>query len=324
MRVLVVGAGAIGQVFGLHFQQGGAEVSFLVRPKYADDARKGFVMYRQNGAPYMPLRFQGFGVESDQDEAMKQDWDLVVLALSSVALRSGDWLDRLGQSMGSANLLSLVPEMDGTQYLASRFPEGRVAWGMLSVVSFQAPLEGQPMPEPGVAFWFPPLSPLGFSGPDAVVNAFLPVLKRGSMPAKRVESVEAEVAIAGPILDKIILSLECAGWKFDALRRDPELLGLAVQAIREAWVLADKVHGAKPPLPLRLLRPFMLRFALWLAPKILPFDLEKFFDFHYHKVGEQTLMHMADQLAACKEHGVENPAMRALASRVRKGRGCLD
>jgi 2-dehydropantoate 2-reductase len=321
MRVLVVGAGAIGQVFGLCFQQGGAEVSFLVRPKYADAARRGFVMYRQNSAPHTPLRFEGFGVQSDQDEAMEQPWDLVVLALSSVALRSGDWLERLGQSMGPANLLCLVPETDGPEYIASRFPEGRVAWGMLSVISFQAPLASQPRLEPGVAFWFPPLSALGFGGPDAVVNTFLPVLKRGGMPAKRVDSVHAEVAIAGPILDKVILSLACAGWTFQGLRRDPDLLHLAVQAIGEAWVLAERVHGVKPPVVLRLLRPFMLRWTLWLAPHVLPFDLEQFFDFHYHKVGEQTRMHMADQLAACEAHGVDNPAMRELASRVKQGRG---
>ncbi len=321
MRVLIVGAGAIGQVFGVHFQRGGADVSFLVRPKYAEAARAGFTLYRLNGAPDQPEAFEGFGVESDQDEAMKQDWDLVVLALSSVALRSGDWLERLGKSLGTAKLLALVPEPGGNEYLMSRMPPGSVAWGMLSVISYQAPLPDQVLPKPGIAFWFPPLSALGFSGPAEVVNAFLPVLKRGGMPVKRVQSVADEVALAGPILDKIIQSLECADWSFATLRRDPELLGLAVQAMGESWALAEKVHGLKPPLPLRLLRPFMLRATLWAAPHVLSFDLERFFDFHYHKVGEQTLMHMGEQLEACAHHQVPNPAMRELSRRIREGRG---
>ncbi|NCG19005.1 MAG: hypothetical protein GWP91_08340 [Rhodobacterales bacterium] len=323
MRVLIVGAGAIGQVFGVHFQRGGAEVSFLVRPKYAEAARAGFTLYRLNGSPDVPESFQGFGVESDQDEAMKKDWDLVVLALSSVAIRSGDWLHRLGASLGDAKLLSLVPETNGTDFLTGHMPPGRVAWGMLSVISYQAPLPHQTLPNPGIAFWFPPLSSLAFSGPEDVVSSFLPVLRNGGMPVKRVDSVEHEVALAGPILDKIIQSLECAGWSFETLRKDPELLTLAVQAMGESWDLANKVHGVRPPLPMRMLRPFMLRGVLWATPWFLSFDLERFFDFHYHKVGEQTLMHMGEQIESCEQNRVANPAMRALAQRIREGRGVV-
>ena len=41
----MIGAGAIGQAFGHHFQRGGADVTFLVRPKYAAEARAGLRMY---------------------------------------------------------------------------------------------------------------------------------------------------------------------------------------------------------------------------------------------------------------------------------------
>jgi ketopantoate reductase len=33
MRALVVGAGAVGQVYGHHLARGGADVAFYVRPK---------------------------------------------------------------------------------------------------------------------------------------------------------------------------------------------------------------------------------------------------------------------------------------------------
>lgn len=35
MKVLVVGAGSVGQVLGAHLQAGGAQVEFLVKPAYA-------------------------------------------------------------------------------------------------------------------------------------------------------------------------------------------------------------------------------------------------------------------------------------------------
>ena len=46
MRVLIVGAGAVGQVYGHHLQRGGAEVTFLVKPRYETDARAGFTLWR--------------------------------------------------------------------------------------------------------------------------------------------------------------------------------------------------------------------------------------------------------------------------------------
>ena len=45
MKVLIIGAGAVGQVYGRHLALGGAEVSFYVKDKYADYARKGFTFY---------------------------------------------------------------------------------------------------------------------------------------------------------------------------------------------------------------------------------------------------------------------------------------
>ena len=44
-RVLLVGAGAVGQVYGKYLQAAGCEISFLVKEKYADEARRGFTLY---------------------------------------------------------------------------------------------------------------------------------------------------------------------------------------------------------------------------------------------------------------------------------------
>ena len=49
LRVLVVGAGAVGQVFALHLARGGADVAFLVKPKYAEECGRGFTLYRLGG-----------------------------------------------------------------------------------------------------------------------------------------------------------------------------------------------------------------------------------------------------------------------------------
>ena len=46
MRALIVGAGAVGQVFGHHLAKAGAEVSFLVKPKYVAECERGFMLYK--------------------------------------------------------------------------------------------------------------------------------------------------------------------------------------------------------------------------------------------------------------------------------------
>ena len=40
MRALIVGAGAVGQVYGLHLQRGGAEVGFFVKERQAAQANR--------------------------------------------------------------------------------------------------------------------------------------------------------------------------------------------------------------------------------------------------------------------------------------------
>ena len=324
MKVLVIGAGAIGQVFARHFALGGATVHLLVRPRQEEEAKRGFVMYPLNrGARTRttPVRLEGMTVHTDQDAALTEPYDLVVLAISSVALRSGDWLARLGASLGDAALLALQAGPDDAALIAQHIPPERTAWGMLAVISFQAPLPEQELPEPGIAYWFPLFSKLAFSGPDAIITPILRTLNAGGLPAKRVGSVPNEVAVAGPMLNKVIHALEVGGWSFQTLIRDPTLLSLAVQAMREAWATAAVTSGEKTPLGPRLLRPFMLRWTLRLAPYILPFDLEQFFHQHYVKVGEQTLLVADGHIAKAVANGVDPVASRELLSRIHAARG---
>ena len=49
LRCLLVGAGSVGQVYGCHLKRGGAEVRYLVRSAYVEDARKGFTLHQFRG-----------------------------------------------------------------------------------------------------------------------------------------------------------------------------------------------------------------------------------------------------------------------------------
>ena len=64
MKVLVVGAGAVGQVYGHALARGGARVTFLVKPKHVEEARRGFVLYELNRGR-APIRWSDFAVVTE-------------------------------------------------------------------------------------------------------------------------------------------------------------------------------------------------------------------------------------------------------------------
>ena len=70
MKALVVGAGAVGQVFARHLQQAGGEVNFLVRHGHLDRLREGLTLYPLNRrqARSRPLHFDAFQVILDPGE----------------------------------------------------------------------------------------------------------------------------------------------------------------------------------------------------------------------------------------------------------------
>ena len=44
-KVLLLGAGAVGQVYAYHLALAGAEIGFKVRPKYVEETTAGFDLY---------------------------------------------------------------------------------------------------------------------------------------------------------------------------------------------------------------------------------------------------------------------------------------
>ncbi len=320
MRALVIGAGAIGQVFGWHLQKGGAQVGFLVRPRQLEAARAGYTVYPLNRPARdrgKPLPFNGFEVYDDQDVALSKPWDLVVFAMSSVALRSGDWLARFGPRSGDAAVLVLQPSPEDKEVVLAALPPSRIATGMLAVVSYQTPLPGDTLEPPGVAWWFPWLAGIGFSGADRVVDLVTTALGAGGMPVRRLADVHTEVAFTGAILDKTVTALQVANWSFTALRSDRALMALAHRSMVESWTLATATTGQRTPRHLAFVRPALLRGILALAGWILPFDLERFFHYHYVKVQEQSLLLQDRQLARFEAAGIPCPATRELALRMR-------
>jgi 2-dehydropantoate 2-reductase len=314
-RVLLVGAGAIGQVYGRFLQAGGCELSFLVKEKYAEEARRGFTLYEPglfDRSP-APRLFSGFGVHVSIEEVASQRWDQVWLCVSSTAMRAGGWVDELARATGEATWVTLQPAIDDRDWLLRRIPPERLVSGVVPFLSFHAPLKpGDPFPSPGTAVWFPPLAAGLFSGPQDRLDGVLRVLRAGRYPARRVRDAVRATAPASAVLTAFVVGLELAGWSFQRFL-EPESLERTLGVAREAVRIAARRTQQSPSAILRLLRPTLFKLLLPTASRMVPFDLETYLRVHFTKVSDQTRLMVGEYIELGNKAGLPVEALRASA-----------
>jgi len=291
METLIVGAGAVGQVYGRHLSLGGAAVTFLVKPKYREAASEGFRVYPLNRRDRtQPVMFEGFGIIDSVDEVGAKSWDQLWLTVSADALL-GDWLDALIEKLPAhCVVVCLSPGRDSYRRLVDLVGEERVISGMINLISYQAPLPGETrFSQPGVAYWFPPLSPSPFSGPSGAVKQVCDTLRRGGQPASVHRDVQSLMGSPQAILMTHLLALEAAGWTFAGLSAGDALERARVGATEALSIIAEK-NGVGRSRILALWRPTLVRLGLKFAPILVPLDLEVYLAYHFQKVREQTLL----------------------------------
>lgn len=313
MRVLVVGAGAVGQVYGRHLSLGGCEVGFLVKPKYRRACEAGFDMYALNTSrdwSRAHTRLEGLEVLCEHDEVAAKPWDQVWLCMSSPALRSG-FLDALLPTLGSATVVTFQPGLLDRAWLLERIPAQRLITGMIPFIAWQAPLPGERLEPTGIMYWLPPLSPTPLSGPADAVSAAVSALRAGGMGARTVADVSASAAPAAALFNVLMAALEIAGWRFEAFRKGDHA-DMAAAAARQSIAIAGAYHG-QPAGPARwVARPWLMRLATRLAPALMPFDIETYLEYHFTKVGDQTRQSVDTWIAEGNQRGLHVDALQAL------------
>ncbi len=284
MRALIVGAGAVGQVYARCLRKGGAEVCFFVREKYLDQVRRGFTMYPLNHGGALE-RVAGIPAIATLEDVAAQTWDQVWLCIPTTGL-FGDWLAPFMEAIGDAVVVAFQPGLRVGELLDPHVPPERLAKGIIAFSSWPAPLPGSTRPEPGTAWWLPPLTPCLFEGPGA--EEIAKTLTAGGLRSK-VGPAEHQTTRGSAVLLTLVAALECAGWSFSAVRKKP-WAGLAAAAGQQALAVATAHAGIKPGAVGLVASPFVEGLLLAGAPMVAPFDIERFFQVHFTKVGAQTIV----------------------------------
>lgn len=317
MRVLLVGAGAVGQVYGWHFAQGGADVAFLVRPRHRETLQAGLPLYPHPHRKHAhPLSWSGFGVCTSGQEAAAWAPDVVVLCTPSNALREA-WLGELVKALpADITWLCLAAGMDDADLVRTHTGAERLLVGLIALISYPGPLPGETRQEPGMVWWFPPLSSCPFAGSASRLGPVLQCLRAGGMPVSHKPRLQQNSAWPNAILMPFLVALELANWSFDALKQGDGMSDAAA-SIRETTNIVAARLGRSAPLWTRLVGALTLRFVLWAAELVVPLPLEAYLRFHFTKVGAQTRMFIDGYENTAKALAVATPVLNRNAERLR-------
>jgi 2-dehydropantoate 2-reductase len=128
MRILILGAGAIGGYYGMHLAQAGADVTFLVRPKRAEIlARDGLVVHSRGEV----LQRQ---VATVLAEEVRAPYDLVFLTCKAFDLDGA--MDAIAPAVGAG--MAVLPILNGMAHfdsLDARFGADRVLGGVCYIAT---------------------------------------------------------------------------------------------------------------------------------------------------------------------------------------------
>src|SRR5882724_8281612 len=129
MRILVVGAGAIGGYFGGRLLQAGRDVTFLVRPRRAAElARDGLVIKSPNGD--LTLK----NPPAVQADKLKEKFDVVLLSCNAFDLE--DAIKSFAPAVGPQT--AIIPLLNGMLHLDvldKKFGAGRVLGGLCAIAA---------------------------------------------------------------------------------------------------------------------------------------------------------------------------------------------
>ena len=129
MRILVVGAGAIGGYFGGRLLEAGRDVTFLVRPRRAAElAAAGLVIKSPNGDVTLK------NPPTVQADKLTEKFDVVLLSCKAYDL--GDAIKSFAPAVGPQT--SIIPLLNGMLHLDvldGKFGPGRVLGGLCAIVA---------------------------------------------------------------------------------------------------------------------------------------------------------------------------------------------
>ncbi|MBS0522846.1 MAG: 2-dehydropantoate 2-reductase, partial [Proteobacteria bacterium] len=133
MKILILGAGAVGGYWGARLQQAGIDVTFLLREKRAETVRKNGLVVKspKTGDAVLPVKVVTTATDGGP-------YDVIILACKGYDLESA--MDSIAPAVGADT--TIVPMLNGHLHFArldARFGKERVAGGLARISGMLGP-----------------------------------------------------------------------------------------------------------------------------------------------------------------------------------------
>lgn len=296
MKVLMVGCGAVGQVFGLYLQKAGVELGLYDRPAIVVKLKQAL---EQGGMPLFQIsrlhrrdpiayRLGTYQVITDVAESQRFKPDQIWFTTPSPVYYS-EWFREFLLKVPSERVVCFAPEGGRPEF----FPEGsgdRLVFGGTIFMAWQGNLDGGGGRPEGVNFWLPPLLGIPLMGTKKGCGEVGEILRKAGfrITVNKPDSPNTLAPVTA-VMQAFVAGLELSGWSLGAFRKSPWLKRAAyasreavLSQLPEAGIFTRSLLGI-------LLSSTGLFLATFFLPLLSPFDLEKYLKFHYLKTRAQTL-----------------------------------
>ncbi|MET0547440.1 MAG: 2-dehydropantoate 2-reductase N-terminal domain-containing protein [Caulobacterales bacterium] len=328
--VLIVGAGAMGLINGYYLQQGGAKITFLVRPGKKAQSAPPAILYNYGSGELE--RFESYRVEDNLAALAGETFDYAIVTFDHAIAMSEDGtalLKALGKAFADKNTVIIM----GGVGLGLRehfiqttgLPESRILNGVLGLLSHQssadlplhAPTDAAKLKQSRMAYKH--LNENSFMLDNMfpeVAQKFADLYTRsGKSGCAIIDKVQ--FAVMNNTAFPVLAAQEIAGWANIAeLTAQKDLWALSCRAAREAAGLPELGMGdaiAEQAMSDETLAATYLG----VEAASLPLDFAAFNRFHHGgKVAEQDLEIMKKCAAAGERGGRPMSALKEIIARL--------
>ena len=310
MHVTIIGAGALGRIYGLRLLAAGDEVAFLVRPARALETSP-FVIEQVNGGQRRDVAEQPRRVT-----AVPPETRVVLLAIRFDQVAS-DEIAALLRAAPSVPIVVLTPLMPRQQAALEAASGRRVTAAMPSVSGY--------FDERGVVrHWIIKLAST-LIDETGLVEASRPTLEELARHLTRqgiaahLEGHVGSLNVATTAAFFPIIASINAGGGIDGVLADKDLLATVLDAAHETDALGGKLGKVAPwaHYLTKYIGPYTLKPGVALARRLAP-EAVRFAEEHFGpKLYEQHLAMGAAILELGHDHGQAMPALERVMERVR-------
>jgi len=316
MRVLMVGFGAVGQVFGLFLQKAGVELGCHDRPAATEKLEQalehgGLSLFQvqSRGKPPVAHRLDNFQVLADIAECQRFKPDLIWFTVPSPVYYS-EWFRDFLQQVPAEHVACFTPEGRRAEFFLPGTGSD-VVFGGVTFMAWQGDLEGGGGKANAVNFW---LSPLGIplQGTEKSCSTVKQLLQKAGFKVMVGKAGSSQQASTTAVMTAYMAGLELSGWNLRRFRKSPWLVRSA-RAAREAAYSQVGQPGLSTKISIGMLCSSTVFFLITsLLPFLFPFDIEKYLKFHYRKTQDQTLALLEVFAADAEKQGVPSAYTRML------------